>query len=503
MVIVFVVDGLRPDSIDAADTPTLHRLRAEGVSFEASHAAFPTVTRVNAAVLATGHHPGATGILGNTMYVRDVDPARAFSNDDWRNLVRVDRTTGGRAVLVPSLAERLQARRLTFAAVGSGSTGSSWLLNPSAARGVGILVNGYLEPGTLVAYPPAANAEILRRFGAAPAKGGRTDAYDASVDWTETVLREYVLPTLTPDVVINWLTEPDHMQHAQSVGSPEARASIRNGDRHLGLVLKTLETLGRAEGTNVFVVSDHGFGLNTYAVNVTRELIDGGLKTAPDSDDVVVASSGQAIGLYVKDGAGERVQKIVAFLQSREWIGVIFTAPQRADTPADPQGSVEGTFSLALINAYHAERGPDVLFTFPWTSARNAYGVQGTDVGNTTGPTGPLIGTTSDHGSMSPWTVRNTILAWGPAFKRGVRVRVPAGTVDVVPTILRLMGVETTGLDGRVLHEALEGGPDEEQVTVDTRAYSVQAGAGAYRAVVQISEVDGRRYVDKGWRVTP
>ena len=64
------------------------------------------------------------------------------------------------------------------------------------------------------------------------------------MDWTETVLREYVLPTLTPDVVINWLTEPDHMQHAQSVGSPQARASIRNDDRHIGLVLKTLETLG-------------------------------------------------------------------------------------------------------------------------------------------------------------------------------------------------------------------------------------------------------------------
>ena len=471
------------------------------MSFEASHAAFPTVTRVNAAVLATGHHPGATGILGNTMYFREVDPARAFSNDDWKNLVRVDQATDGRAVLVPSLAERLQARRLTFAAVGSGSTGSSWLLNPRAARGVGVLVNGYLEPGTLVAHPPAANTEILGRFGAAPAKGARTDAYDASVDWTETVLREYVLPTLAPDVVINWLTEPDHTQHALSVGSPEARASIRNDDRHVGLVLKTLETLGRAEATNVFVVSDHGFGLNTYAVNVTRELIDAGLKTAPDSDDVVMASSGQAIGLYVKDRADERVQKIVAFLQSREWIGVIFTAPPHAATPIDPRGSVEGTFSLSLINAYHADRGPDVLFTFPWTSARNAYGVQGTDVGNTAGPTGPLIGTTSDHGSMSPWTIRNTILAWGPAFKRGVRVRVPAGNVDVAPTILRLMGVETTGLDGRVLHEALEGGPDEEQVTVDTRAYFVQAGAGAYRAAVQISEVDGRRYVDKGWRI--
>src|SRR5438046_5158983 len=126
MVIVFVVDGLRPDSIDADDTPTLHRLRAEGVSFEASHAAFPTVTRVNAAVLATGHHPGATGILGNTMYFREVDPARAFSNDDWKNLVRVDQTTRGRAVLVPSLAERLQSRPLPFAGGRSGSSATSW-----------------------------------------------------------------------------------------------------------------------------------------------------------------------------------------------------------------------------------------------------------------------------------------------------------------------------------------------------------------------------------------
>jgi hypothetical protein len=38
LTLVFVLDGLRPDSINAEDTPTLHRLRAEGVSFEQSHA---------------------------------------------------------------------------------------------------------------------------------------------------------------------------------------------------------------------------------------------------------------------------------------------------------------------------------------------------------------------------------------------------------------------------------------------------------------------------------
>ena len=498
MVVVFVVDGLRPDSINAHDTPTLHRLGSEGVRFAAGHAAFPTVTRVNAAVLASGCHPGATGILGNTMYVSDVEPGRAFSNDDWRNLVRVDESRAGPAVLVPSLAERLHARGLTFAAVGSGSTGSSWLSNPRAAHGVGTLVNGYFEPGTRVAYPDSVNARILARFGAAPPKGGQTDAYDASVDWTEQVLREYVLPELAPDVVVNWLTEPDHMQHARGVDSPEARASLRNDDRHIARVLETLGTHGAR--ADVFVVSDHGFGVTTYAVNVTRALIDAGLKTAPDSDDVVVASSGQAVGLHVKDHAGERVEKLVAFLQSRPWIGVIFTAPRRLGAPVEPHGSIAGTFSLELINAHHAARSPDVLFTFPWTSARNAYGVPGTDAGHTIAATGARTGTASDHGSLSPWTVRTTMLAWGPRFKRGATVHVPAGNVDVAPTILAMLGLETAALDGRVLHEAFVDGPDEEQVPVETRAYAVEAAAGVYRAIVQISEVDGRRYVDKGWR---
>jgi arylsulfatase A-like enzyme len=77
----------------------------------------------------------------------------------------------------------------------------------------------------------------------------------------------------------------------------------------------------------------------------------------------------------------------------------------------------------------------------------------------------------------------------------------PAGNVDVAPTILALLGLEPDGCDGRVLHEALSGGPDAEQVPVETRVHTVEAGR--YRAALQVSEVDGRRYVDKSWRVLP
>ncbi len=295
LVIVFVVDGLRPDAITAADTPAIHRLRAEGVEFANSHAVFPTVTRVNAATLATGRQPGTHGIVGNQMYIPAVDPVRAIDAAAYRRLLDVDCATRGRLVVAPTLGERLGARGMRLAAVSSGSTGSALLTNPRGPAGVGVLVNGYFDPGKRVAWPDDVNAAILTRFGEAPAKGG-PERYDAAVTWTERVLREYVLPEIAPAVVINWLTEPDHTQHSLGVGSPSSREALRHADHEIAQVLGSLDGLGLAASTDVFVVSDHGFTTNTAGVDVARELIEAGLKTSAESGDVILASSGQAVG---------------------------------------------------------------------------------------------------------------------------------------------------------------------------------------------------------------
>ena len=131
-----------------------------------------------------------------------------------------------------------------------------------------------------------------------------------------------------------------------------------------------------------------------------------------------------------------------------------------------------------------------------WTSAVNAFGVRGTDLANVAAGTTPYA---SDHGSMSPWNVRNTLLAWGPRFKRGVRSGAPSGNVDVTPTILALLGLDAGGLDGRVLDEAFADGPDPERVPVETVTHTT--AAGDYRAAIQVSVAGGRRYIDKGWRI--
>jgi arylsulfatase A-like enzyme len=499
---VLVIDGLRPDSITAEETPQLWRLRQEGVNFLNGHAVFPTVTRTNATAIATGTYPNRNGMFGNQLYVREVSPNRSFGNDEHGNLLRLDEVTGGGMVLTRSLAEILAERGKTLAVVSSGSTGSALLANPRAPKGVGVLVNAYWEPGKRVAFPDAANDAVLRRFPAAPKRGGALDHFNDPVSWTQRVLRDYVLPELKPDVVINWLTEPDHIQHGIGAGSPQAREAIRNDDREVGLLLERLRELELADKTNIFVVSDHGFGHAIFGVDVTGELIKAGLKAGADSDDVVIASSGQTVLLHVRERDPERIGAIVRFLQKQPWTGVIFTGGTASGVPV--QGREPGTFALGLVHMDHAERGPDIVFTFPWSSAKNPFGVQGTDYG-VAGATGPLTGTAGNHGSMSPWTVRNTFLAWGADFKRGATLRTPSSNVDLTPTLLALMNLdEVVGLgrfDGRVLREALADGPDEEQVPIDVRTFFVETADGSYRAALQITELDRHRYIDKSWRI--
>ena len=241
--IVLVLDGLRPDAITPEDTPNLWRLRQEGVNFTNSHSVFPTVTRVNATAIGTGTLPARNGIVGNSQYVRAVDPSHAFGNDNHKNLLHLDQVTGGGMVLVKTLGEILAERGKLLAAVSSGSTGSGLLTNARAPQGAGVLINGYWEPGVRVAFPDAVNDEVRHRFGPAPLKPETSEAQDAAVTWTQSVLREYVLAELKPDAVINWLTEPDHMLHVNGAGSPQARASIRNDDTEIGLLLKRLDSL--------------------------------------------------------------------------------------------------------------------------------------------------------------------------------------------------------------------------------------------------------------------
>src|SRR3978361_2228924 len=71
-----VWDGLRPDSVNATDTPNLFALRQAGVNFSDNHSTYPTFTMMNGASFATGSFPKTSGFYGNTFWA----PPQGASN---------------------------------------------------------------------------------------------------------------------------------------------------------------------------------------------------------------------------------------------------------------------------------------------------------------------------------------------------------------------------------------------------------------------------------------
>src|SRR5215203_434764 len=67
-VILFVADGLRAAAVTPERAPTFARIRDTGVNFSNSHSIYPTITTVNASVIASGHLVGDTGNFGNVFY---------------------------------------------------------------------------------------------------------------------------------------------------------------------------------------------------------------------------------------------------------------------------------------------------------------------------------------------------------------------------------------------------------------------------------------------------
>src|SRR5262249_47607713 len=182
----------------------------------------------NATALTTGTYPSQNGIVGNSMFVKSVDPRAAFDTGNYRQLLKLE-NGGGRVVTVETLGEILQRNHRKLVTLSSGTTGVGFLLNPSAARGAGVAIHGLFDRGTIAAFPAEVSTAILQRFGPPPDSSDEIEL----MNWTDPVLRDFVLPELRPDVLIDWIGPLDSAQHATGVGSPQSKSALRQIDESI------------------------------------------------------------------------------------------------------------------------------------------------------------------------------------------------------------------------------------------------------------------------------
>jgi arylsulfatase A-like enzyme len=299
--IIFVADGLRHDSVNATDAPTLLALRKRGVHFVNSHSLFPTLTTPNAAAIATGHYLGDTGDFSNAEYVgfptfnhgdfgkAPGSPTPFLENDPVLGDLN-DHAPNGNFLSEISLLALARQHGFNTAAIGK--------LGPVAIQDITQLkpAQGHFTvPATVILDDSTGTAggvpvppEVLSAFASAglgstptpreqptgtAATPGTLVANIGQQKWFADAATKVVLPSFVhsgkPFVLLFWSRDPDGSQHNEGdslnklqpgINGPTSRAGVANADANLKQLLDFVAAdPGLSAATDVFVTSDHGF----------------------------------------------------------------------------------------------------------------------------------------------------------------------------------------------------------------------------------------------------
>jgi arylsulfatase A-like enzyme len=484
-IVLIVWDGMRPDFIRPQYCPTLYSLATNGTFFRRHHPAYVSSTEVNGTALATGSHPGHSGIIANTEYRPELSVLSTFATEGMDAIRRGDLLTDGNYVRTPTVAEILQDDGIATITAGSKPVvllhDRSWRKSSSAEKDSVTLFEGKTLPRSAVDALIKVNDDKAFPTNITQPNTGQDN-------WTTRALVRGLWRKGVPKYSVLWLSDPDKSQHESGVGSSTALAGIEASDKNLAEVIKVLNEKGLMDKTDIMVVSDHGFSTIQRGPDVVDILKKQKFSAAkkfdnPEAGDVMVVGLGGSVMFYVVDRVESVIQRLVTFLQTSDFAGVVFSR-----LPMD------GTFPLETVRYGGTNSMPDVLLSMRWTADKNEYGAPGMffSMDGTKGK--------GSHASLSRFDMNNTLVASGPDFKKGVLSEIPSGNIDVAPTILWLLGIKApVSFDGRVLHEAIVGSKEFVPKPV-TRMIEAKRDIGYFRwrQYLKFTEIGGAVYFDEG-----
>jgi Type I phosphodiesterase / nucleotide pyrophosphatase len=179
----------------------------------------------------------------------------------------------------------------------------------------------------------------------------------------------------------------------------------------------------------------------------------GAISTPCDAKLIVAANGGSDL-IYLNDRDPALVKDLVNFLSSQDYVSGIFTDPAF--------GEIEGALSLSDLNLKGASilPVPAIIVEFRSFSLDVANPLQSAVTICDTG----LQEGQGMHGCFSRADTLNSMAAIGPDFKKTYVDAAPVTNADVAVTLAHVLNLELPkkgSLTGRVIDEALAGGPDK------------------------------------------
>ncbi len=477
-ILIVVLDALRPEFVTPEAMPNLHKFASEGVHYVNARSTFPTETRVNQSAVITGCYPQKHGIVANKFVLDEGGQSCVLNSGDDLQLEAALKQLPGRLFDVPTLGERLTQAGRSFATISAGTPGGGRLINHAAET------NGSFR---LALNRPEASApagvlsKIVERLGPLP------EYTLPALDWISYAVDgylDYVERDIDPDVMLLWLCEPDETCHHLGIGSDNALRAIRHVDSEFGRILARQENHIEAGSLQIIALSDHGqISLAGERLDLKAKLADAGFEAGTQDDAGCTIVVGSAGGIWVKDSDPARVSEITGWLRSQDWCGPLFT-----------RDGAGGTLTHDHIALAH-RRAPDIALVLRYTHDDNEWGLPGMTVHDAIYPVGGGC-----HGGLSPFELHNFLAMSGSAFSQAKPMTVPAGNIDITPTVLELLGLDVpAGLDGRVLREAFRGqGDDGAGPEAREHIFSSSNDTGPVTHL-SVTQVGSTRYFNRAW----
>ncbi len=429
-VVLISVDGLAGFYLDdpQADMPTLRRLAADGARAEGLVCSFPTVTWPNHTTLVTGTSPAKHGVIGNNYLDRRSSEKIALIPDPLFDKDQI--------VTTPTVYDVAHRAGLVTAGIIWPATRNARTLDWTVPDMFGN--ESWSQYGTPVWM------EELRQAGLPVDQYGtwvRATGGGVQRDWLYTRMAAHLFENHPPNLLMIHLVEVDHVQHKFGPRTPDAYWSVSYADDRIRDLVESAQKSPFGEKTTFVIASDHGFFPINRDIRPNVKLRQLGLVTADgnivtDRKAWCVAQGGGCMVYILDDERRDEIAgQLASELATLEGVQQVITSDRLGE--------------IGQPNPADDPRAPDL-----WLAAESGYSFTETHAGDeTVAPRSEPGGT---HGYLPDQPdMLGTLVISGYGVKPGRNLGKVA-SINVAPTIARLLGLDMPTAEGTVISQAIE-----------------------------------------------
>jgi hypothetical protein len=458
-VVLIVLDGAQPSYFLTPNIPHVTALMQNGTQYTNGWAGIlESETPSGHAAIATGSHPSADGILSFDWANSDNLPISLFNEQTIRSGEMENIMRSAPAPSIAGLVHKQNPNAKVVALSGYKYYAADALGGPDAD----VIMyytdrsNGTFGPTAVPGHvPPAA---VLN----APGLAVPNRSYPLGVgDHLAMKLASTSFDVMRQQVTLINLPEFDwplgHVNGA-SLDQPGVKTLMQGFDQDLAALEDTYRKAGVLGQTLFVLTADHGF--TTISHKVSHNVVNKAITAAGTS---IVRDTYHTAGyVWVRDKAkspqvaaniaGER-NPYIESVYYKVWTktGPIYLSPRGANRFR--AAGVEAA-NQYLLNTFNGPNGPDVVVIMK-EHAMLVAGAESSWKG--------------DHGGAAWNSQHLPLIISGPGVRKGYISNFPVPLVDIAPTVLSLLNVPSTGMQGSVLADAATAATAAQKSTQTAR----------------------------------